>query len=181
MALPLLTRASDADALAPLPAPGREDRAPGPGAHAQAEPMRLRPVAVVRLKSTLTHWNSRCGRYVVNGLMISTGTGGSLELRRPRASVVTNNRRAGTHPSHRPYLRQAVIQLHRDKPDLYKLRARQVAVKPGRMHSPADRAPAGPLTANRGHHSPGATHEAPVHPDDPGFANGARIAALGCG
>jgi hypothetical protein len=57
--------ASDADASAPFPAPGRENRTAGPGAHAQPEPVRLGPAAVVRLKSTLTHWSSRCGGSLV--------------------------------------------------------------------------------------------------------------------
>jgi hypothetical protein len=46
---------SHTDPRAPLAAPRGEDRAPGPGPHAQPEPMRLRAVAVVRLERTLAH------------------------------------------------------------------------------------------------------------------------------
>jgi hypothetical protein len=66
--------ASDADARAPLPAPGREDRAARPGAHAQPETMRLRPAAVVRLKCTLAHWNSRCAGSIVSGSVVTKVT-----------------------------------------------------------------------------------------------------------
>jgi hypothetical protein len=39
----------------------------------------LRPAAVVRLKRTLAHWNSRCGKSWLGRLHITTGTGGSSE------------------------------------------------------------------------------------------------------
>jgi hypothetical protein len=49
-------RWSDTDPRAALTAPSGEDGAPGPGAHAQPEPMRLGTAAVVRLERTLAHW-----------------------------------------------------------------------------------------------------------------------------
>jgi hypothetical protein len=48
-------RASDADALAALPAPGGQDGPARPGAHAQPEAMRLGTATVVRLERTLAH------------------------------------------------------------------------------------------------------------------------------
>src|SRR5215469_5464336 len=61
---------SDADALAPLPAPRSQDGAARAGPHAQSEAMRLGPAAVVRLESTLTHGSSRCSTSVVNAVTI---------------------------------------------------------------------------------------------------------------
>jgi hypothetical protein len=107
MSLPPMTRASNADALAPLPAPGRKDRAPGPGAHAQAEAMCLRPAAVVRLKSTLTHWSSRCGGFVSGHAGHHRAQAAALNL------ADFNNCQPRTHPTARPYLHQAARKLHR--------------------------------------------------------------------
>jgi hypothetical protein len=53
--------ASGAEAGTALAPARRENRTSGPGAHAQPEPVCLRPAAVVRLKSTLAHCGSRCG------------------------------------------------------------------------------------------------------------------------
>jgi hypothetical protein len=95
--------ASHADARAPLPAPRPEDRAAGPGAHAQPEAMSLRPAAVVRLKSTLTHWSSRCGGFV-------SGHAGHRKAQAAALSLADfNNRQPETHPSDSPYLRQAML------------------------------------------------------------------------
>jgi hypothetical protein len=57
-------RPSDADALAALAPARRQDGAARAGPHPQPETMGLRPAPVIRLKSTLAHWNSRCGRFV---------------------------------------------------------------------------------------------------------------------
>jgi len=67
-----LPAASDADARAALPAPRGQDCATGPGAHAQPEAMSLRPTAVIRLKRTLTHWNSRSGMFAGNQAISTT-------------------------------------------------------------------------------------------------------------
>jgi hypothetical protein len=55
---------SDANAVAALAAAGGQDRASSAGPHPQPEAVGLGPAPVVRLKSTLAHWNSRCGRSV---------------------------------------------------------------------------------------------------------------------
>lgn len=52
---------SDADPGTALPAPRRDDCPAGPGAHPKTETVGLGPVAVVRLKRALAHWNSRSG------------------------------------------------------------------------------------------------------------------------
>jgi hypothetical protein len=52
-------RRSGAQASAALVTPRRENRAAGPGTHAQPEAMNLRAPTVVRLKRTLAHWSSR--------------------------------------------------------------------------------------------------------------------------
>jgi hypothetical protein len=56
-------RRSDADSGTALAPPGRQDCAPGAGAHAQPEPVRLRATAIVRLKRALAHGNSRYGLF----------------------------------------------------------------------------------------------------------------------
>src|SRR5579859_1262805 len=52
-------RPSDADSRTALAASRREHSAPGPGAHAQPEAVRLRATAIIRLKRALAHRNSR--------------------------------------------------------------------------------------------------------------------------
>jgi hypothetical protein len=69
--------------------------------------MSLRPAAVVRLKSTLTHWSSRCGGLV-------SGHAGHRKAQAAALSLADfNNCQPGTHPTDRPYLRQAARKLHR--------------------------------------------------------------------
>jgi len=93
---------SDADARATLPAPGREDCAAGPGAHAQPEAMGLSPAAVVRLKSTLTHLELQVRQAVI------TRSKGQRKAQAAASSLaVNNNRQLRTHPPDRPYLHQA--------------------------------------------------------------------------
>ena len=50
---------SDSQLVAALAAARGEDGAAGPGAHPLAETVDLSPPTVVRLESTLAHWNSR--------------------------------------------------------------------------------------------------------------------------
>jgi hypothetical protein len=52
---------SDRDAGAALAPPGGQDRAPGPGAHAQPEAVLLVAATVVRLICTLAHSRLQCG------------------------------------------------------------------------------------------------------------------------
>jgi hypothetical protein len=96
------SQGSDADALASLAAACCQDGPARPGAHAQPEPMRLGPAAIVRLEGALTHGVSRCGKSLVNAV---TDFSSVLRPRRPgqksqpgqlSASVTTNNSRHGT-------------------------------------------------------------------------------------
>jgi hypothetical protein len=99
---------SEADARAPLPAPGRENRTASPGAHAQPEAMGLSPATVVRLKSTLTHEELQVRQVCrYNSRVKCKSQAAALNL------AGYNNCQLRTHPRDRPYLQQAMKKLHR--------------------------------------------------------------------
>ena len=196
---------SDADARATLPAPGREDRAASPGAHAQAEAMSLRPAAVVRLKSTLTHLELQVRRVCIKTAIKTSGIttcryyedqASQRFTCKAQAAALSladfNNRQPRTHPCDRPHLYQAAIQLHRSTRTSSSYAPGRWRVKPssGNMLGPA------PATNHSLEDPVPATKEVPVRCQIPwaltwtdrpirldhrSFPNGPLTPALGCG
>ena len=101
-------------------APGRDDGSTGPGAHPEAEAVRLRPTAVVRLERALAHcWAPG----LVTVLRGTRGCRGRWRVafvsrtRRSRSAPVLRARRSGRRRLDRATLRGADPPVKRARPD----------------------------------------------------------------
>ena len=160
---------SGAQARPALPTASRQDRATRAGPHPQPEAVRLRPTAVVGLKCTLAHCDSRCRAACVVGM---TAHLARRPMRCPRWPSPGASQKPPNRPSQPDCVRAEEAESGHgeaatSRPGPRTLRPARVRVKPrvacgqtdGARHPRLPQCPRGPLptraSANQGQCQPG--------------------------